>query len=192
MTTTSKYHFTKEEIVEEFEIIRAAKKDKAKFEILYNHYHEQIFRFIYQRLDNKELAFDITQQVFLKAMVNLDKYEFKGVPFASWLYRIASNELMGAFKRNSSLRTLNIDSTGLKEMAEEADEDDFEMLQPQLADAVSKLPEADLQLVEMRFFQHLPFKQISEILNIPEANAKMRLYRILERLKKQLAPLRSR
>lgn len=184
---SSKFHFTEEEIVEEFEIIKQAKKDRAKFEILYNNYHEQIFRYIYQRVDNKELAFDITQQVFLKAMVNIEKYEFKGVPFGSWLYRIASNELLSAIKRNSSIRTVNIDSSGLKEMAEETDENIWEAFQPQLVEAISKLPEQDLQLVEMRFFQHMPFKQIAEILDTSEANAKMRLYRILERMKKQIA-----
>jgi RNA polymerase sigma-70 factor (ECF subfamily) len=184
--TSSKFHFTEEEIVEEFEIIKQAKKDRAKFEILYNNYHEQIFRYIYQRVDNKELAFDITQQVFLKAMVNIDKYEFKGVPFGSWLYRIATNELLSAIKRNSSIRTVNIDSTGLKEMAEDTDENIWEAYQPQLIEAIGKLPEQDLQLVEMRFFQKMPFKQIAEILDTSEPNAKMRLYRILERMKKQI------
>ena len=55
-----------------------------------------------------------------------------------------------------------------------------------LATAIAELDEDDLQLVEMRFFEKRAFKEIGEILEITENNAKVRLYRVLERLKKIL------
>jgi RNA polymerase sigma-70 factor (ECF subfamily) len=51
---------------------------------------------------------------------------------------------------------------------------------------IKQLPEDDLQMVEMRFFEKRAFKEIAEILNITENNAKVRMYRILERLKKTI------
>src|SRR5688572_30356328 len=77
---------------EEIEI-REAKADPALFRPLYDRYYERIFKFLYQRLDEKEDAFDLCSQVFLKALTNLGKYRSVGVPFSSWLYRIARNEL---------------------------------------------------------------------------------------------------
>ena len=68
--------------------IEAAKRDATNFGPIYNKYYKQIFGYIYQRMEDKDVAFDVTSQVFLKALTNLHKYEFKGVPFASWLYRI--------------------------------------------------------------------------------------------------------
>lgn len=177
-----KYHFTEKEILGEYQEIERAKKDPLLFEVLYNRYHEPIYRFIYQRLNDKDLVSDITSHVFLKAMLNLEKYEFRGVPFASWLYRIANNELNQVFKRNAHLRTLNIE----KEIAEEAEESFFNEYQPEVIQQISLLPESDLQLIEMRFFQGLSFKQMSEILATKEGNVKMRLYRILEKIKEKI------
>ena len=81
------------EVKSERELINLAKKNSKYFEPIYKKYHEQIFRFVYQRLNNEDDAADITSQVFLKALLNLEKYEFRGFPFSSWLYRIALNEV---------------------------------------------------------------------------------------------------
>jgi RNA polymerase sigma-70 factor (ECF subfamily) len=51
---------------------------------------------------------------------------------------------------------------------------------------LDNLKDADLQLIELRFFEHRPFKEIAEILDMTESNAKVKTYRILERLKKRL------
>ncbi|MBL4754030.1 MAG: sigma-70 family RNA polymerase sigma factor [Flavobacteriales bacterium] len=186
MPEQSKYHHNKEQLAAEVEAIEAAKKDPAKFEVLYNKYYEQIFRYLYQRLDSKEEAFDITSEVFLKAMLNLYRYEFKGVPFASWLYRIAYNELNQAFRNNQVQRTINIDTTHVNEMIEEMEEDSREAYKPLLKAAINNLSDPDLNLVEMRFFEKRPFKEIGNILEITENNAKVRLYRVLAKLKEMI------
>ena len=87
------FHKTKTDIKSELQEIEESKKNPKKFEILYNRYHEQIFRYLYSRVDNTHLAADLTSQVFYKALLNIENYSFKGVPFASWLYRIAYNEM---------------------------------------------------------------------------------------------------
>ena len=179
-------HVSPEEIVQENQLIEAAKADPAQFGALYNNHYEKIFRFVYQRLDKKETAFDITQQVFMKALINIKKYEIRGVPFSSWLYRIARNELNQLFRKNSSHRTINIDETDLRYMADEMQADSLEEYSQKLPDVISDLEEDDLQLVEMRFFEKRSFKEIGDILDITENNAKVRLYRVLDRLKETL------
>ncbi len=187
MTTTSKYHVTKEAQQVELNHIEAAKKDPSKFEFLYNKYHEQIFRYIYQRVATKEQAFDATQEVFMKAMMNLHKYQYKGVPFSSWLYRIAMSEMGNVHKSKKANRAVNIDVVHVQDMMDEMEDDSLqerEENKAKLIEAIGELPEAELQLIEMRFFEKRPFKEIGEILEITENNAKVKLYRALDKLKK--------
>jgi len=186
MEVVSKYHATREEMEREFELVAAAKADPARFRPLYDKYYERIFLFVYQRLDDKELAYDTVSQVFLKALSNLPRYEFKGVPFASWLYRIAKSEVYQLFRKQQAQRTVNIEKTQLGEMAEEMEEDKYAGFTEILGDAIAELDEDDMQLIEMRYFEKRPFKEIAEILEITENNAKVKVYRILERLKKIL------
>jgi len=185
MIETSKYHATQTDLANEQAEVEAAKKDPAKFAPLYEKCYEQIFRYIYQRSDDKEQAFDATQQVFIKAMESLYKYEFRGVPFASWLYRIASNEVNNLYRAQNAKRTVNIDSVGVYGMMEEMEETKIDKYHDMIVTIISdELPEEELQLIEMRFFEKRSFKEIGEILNITENYAKVKTYRILEKLKK--------
>jgi len=185
MAEQSKYHQTRDQLDAEAAEVEAVKKDPAKFEVLYNRYYEQIFRYLYQRLDSKEEAFDLTSEVFLKAMLNLSRFEYKGVPFSSWLYKIAFNELNQAFRANKVQRTINIDSTSVHEIIEEMEEGK-EDYKPLLKSAINRLSDADLNLVEMRFFEKRPFKEIGKILEITENNAKVKLYRVLDKLREMM------
>jgi RNA polymerase sigma-70 factor (ECF subfamily) len=71
----------------------------------------------------------------------------------------------------------------LKSVADEMMADALEEYSAKLPDVIAELNEDDLQLVEMRFFEKRPFKEIAEILNITENNAKVKLYRILDKMK---------
>jgi RNA polymerase sigma-70 factor (ECF subfamily) len=186
MLQTSKYHVTPSDLSNEQTLVEAAKKDAAKFGVLYDKYYEQIFRFIYQRLDDKEQAFDSTQQVFVKALEKLAKYEFKGVPFSSWLYRIASNEVVDVFRAQKAQRTVNIDSVSVYGIIDELQETKIDEYHDKIVGIIANLPEDELQLIEMRFFEKRAFKEIAEILEITENNAKVKTYRILEKLKKTI------
>ncbi len=186
MEGISKYHATNEDMLNEQVLVESARKDPEQFKGLYNKYYERIFLFVWQRVDDKDLAHDVCSQVFLKAMTNLHKYEFKGVPFASWLYRIAKSEVYTAFRKEQTKRTVNMDTAGLGEMVEEMVEDKYEPYIEILKESVTDLEEDDMQFVEMRFFEKRAFKEIADIFGITENNAKVKTYRILEKLKKIL------
>lgn len=183
MTVNPVYHQTSPLMEEELSWIRRAQKDPESFGPLYRKYHEQIFRYIYQRMDDEELAFDVTSQVFLKALNNLHRYEYRGVPFSSWLYRIAKSELYQSFRDRKAQRTVNIDSFQLFELIDEIEEDGSDMNKKRLFECLPKLKEKDMQLIEMRFFERRSFREIGEILDITENNAKVKAFRALEKLK---------
>ena len=184
MTVNPMYHQTNDKLQEELTLISAAKQDPERFGPLYKKYHEQIFRYIYQRVDDHELAFDVTSQVFIKALNNLHKYEFRGVPFSSWLYRIAKSELYQAFRDRKARRTINVESMHLFEMIDEMDEEDNTASKRKLLQCLTLLKENDLQMIELRYFERRSYKEIGEIIGVSENNAKVRSFRALERLKK--------
>jgi len=186
MNFNPRYHHTNDQLHQEQLIIEAAKQNPEHFGPIYDKYYKQIFGYVYQRMDCKDTAFDVTAQVFLKALTNLNRYEFKGVPFASWLFRIAHSEVMQLFRDQKNKRAVNADVGDLKNIYEEVQEPFFEEYLPALQQIIKQLPEEDLQMIEMRFFEQRPFKEIAEVLEITENNAKVRMYRILERLKKTI------
>jgi RNA polymerase sigma-70 factor (ECF subfamily) len=186
MLQQSKYHATESDLANEQAVVEAAKKDPGKFAPLYDKYYEQIFRFIYQRVDDREHAFDAVQTTFMKALNNLHKYEFRGVPFASWLYRIASSEVNNLFRVEKAQRTVNVESVSVYHIIEEIQESKIDEYHDKIVGIISGLPEDELQLIEMRFFEKRAFKEIAEILDITENNAKVKTYRILDKLKKMI------
>jgi len=175
------------EMQEEWQEVQAAQRDPAMFRPLYERYFESIYLFIFRRTNEQSLAADICSQVFLKAMQRLGTYRYKGVPFSAWLYRIASNEVAQHFRKAKKNRTVSIDEANVKEMFDEMD-DPIEMpSQEELVVALDGLKEDDLQIIELRYFEGLPYKEIAEIMNITENNAKVKTFRILNRMKKKLS-----
>lgn len=176
------------ERLSEAEIIQLAKKRQDYFGLLYNTYFDRIYRFVFKRLGGlEEIAGDLTQQTFIKAMANLERYEDRGLPFSSWLFRIAQNEVSMYFRSKKKTVSVAIEERMVTDLFEEAhivqsmSQDD----QEKLIDLLNHMDQEQLDLIELRFFQEMSFKEIADIYAISEANAKMRVYRILEKLNKK-------
>ena len=177
------------EALSESDQIRLAKEDRKYFSGLYERYFEQLYRFIFKRLGgNEEVAGDLVQQTFIKAMANLDRYEDRGLPFSAWLYRIAQNEVNLYFRAQKKHYFVEINERQLGGLIEETTGSGTtcsdEEIQ-RLVTLLNELEESHLDLIELRFFQELSFREIADIYSISEANAKMRLYRLLEKIKLQ-------
>ncbi len=191
MTDIASYHLTAEEITSEEKLIEAAQANPRDFEPLYKRYFQRIANYIYHRIEDKETAFELTSQVFYKALENLPKYKPMGVPFSAWLFRIAGNEMNQYFRKNKAVRILSIDRDGLGELKGDMEENDQPEIDKQLFEALQTLKEEDMELVNMRFFEKRSFKEICEILDMNESACKMKLYRILEKLKQQLTSVKN-
>src|SRR5690606_38641575 len=99
--------------------IELSKKDNRYFAPIYERYHEQIFRFVYKRMDNIDDAGDITSQVFFKALVNLKSFKHTASPFVSWLYRIALNEVNQFYRDQKKKRTVNINDMDIRNIVQD-------------------------------------------------------------------------
>lgn len=171
-----------DELKTEWGLIESAKLDSQSFEPLYNKYYELILKFAYKRLDTVEDAYEITANTFAKALSNIGKYRQQGFLFSSWLYRIAINEINEFYRNAKKKRTVNIDDTAARYIAEETGRDRQELNQS-LKIALQYLDVQELQLLELRFFEERPFSEVAEILGITENNAKVKTYRVIDKLK---------
>ena len=180
------HHITSEEIQEEQKIITAAKKDIRKFGALYDRYYEGIFNFVYRRSDDEAVAADLVSQTFLKAMQGLKKYEFRGLPFSAWLYRIASNEVNKHYRKGKRQQVFSLEEGRVLELMESDGEGADEEQLAMAVQLLKALPTDMMEVLELRFFEEKSFKEIAYILDISESGAKMRTYRALEKLKSSL------
>ena len=176
-----------EDLQEEWLEVQAAQQDPAMFRPLYDRYFEPIYLYILRRTADEALSADICSQVFLKAMQRIGSYEFKGVPFSAWLYRIASNEVAQHYRKAKKKRVVTLEDAPVAELMEEMQEDgSAEDYMPLLVAVLDQLKEEDLQLIELRFFEGKPYREIAGIMDITENNAKVRTFRILNRMKKKM------
>lgn len=184
MSINPLYHHTEEKLQQELQLVKAAQKDPQRFAPLYDKYYEQIFRYIYQRMDDKDLAFDVASQVFLKALNSIERYEYRGVPFSSWLYRIAKSEVYQSFREKKAKRTVNVETIQLEGFIEDWEEDTTEENRKILLNVIGSLKEEEVQLIEMRYFEKRSYREIGEILELTENNAKVKTHRVINKMKK--------
>lgn len=175
---------TDEEIRKEQEIISRSKKDAKAFGILYEKYFDRIFHFIYRQTDDEDVAGDLCSQTFVNALNNLSRFEFRGLPFSAWLYKIASNEVNKHYRKNKGKKVFSIEELKVRELVERADEGWDEELIQKLIEFMKDLPTDMLQVLELRYFEDKDFKEIAFILDITESGAKMRTYRALDKLRR--------
>lgn len=175
---------TGQQLLREEEIIEKARKSPGDFKPLYEKYFRPIFLFVLHRVGDKELTADLTSQVFLKALQKLHIYESRGFPFSSWLFRIAVNECNDFFRKSKRNRIVVLDDSHAETLYEEMfGSERMEELKAKLPNILERLAEDELQVIQLRFMEGRPFKEISEILGISENYAKVKTYRVLDKMK---------
>ncbi|MFM7852385.1 MAG: RNA polymerase sigma factor, partial [Flammeovirgaceae bacterium] len=103
----------------------------------------------------------------------------------AWLFRIAINEANEFFRKTNRTRWVSMDDRIVQRLHDELTYDTTTHdLSAQLPSLLLTLKEDELQLIQLRFFEGLSFKEIGEILELTENNAKVKTYRTLEKLKK--------
>jgi RNA polymerase sigma-70 factor (ECF subfamily) len=173
-----------EDIGNEKLLILASQADPKAFEPLYEKYFKRIFLFIHHRINDKAITADITSQTFLKALLNLHTFKFKGLPFSAWLFRIAINECNEFYRKNSRTRLVTIDEHAMNNLYDGLVADSrFDSLEQRLPEILQKLSIEELHLIDLRFFEQRSFKEVGQIMGITETFAKVKLYRTLEKMR---------
>jgi RNA polymerase sigma-70 factor (ECF subfamily) len=176
---------------QEKDLIERAKYSSEAFGELYDMYYDRIFGYTLRRSADIDSAKDITSEVFFKALKNLGKFRWQGVPFSHWLYRIANREIIN--HHNSRKREVNYETASRKgndsvqqELTEFRDDikayDDY----LDIHRYISRLSSKHQEVIALRYFENLSMAEISNILQKPEGTVKSALHRGIERLRKMM------
>lgn len=173
-----------QELSEE-ELIVSAQENPENFKLIYEQHFAAIFGFILKRVNDQEITADITQQVFLKGLTNINKFKYQGLPYSAYLYRIAINECNSYFRENDKTRYVTIEERVIENFSNEIKPDnDYELELPKLKNALLKIKPNEVELLELRFFEQCSFKEVGYFFKITENSAKVKTYRLLNKLKK--------
>jgi RNA polymerase sigma-70 factor, ECF subfamily len=180
-------HRTEAELAAERELILAAQRDRAAFAPLYQRYVDQIFAYAYSLTHNRELAEDVTAATFARAMEELPRFEWRGVPYSAWLYRVAANLVARDKRRPGWIELsphLHDGDESPEDIATRHDRD------AHIRAVVVDLPADQRQAVLLRFGGELRNKEIGELMGRSEGAVKLLTFRAMTTLRKRLgAPL---
>lgn len=170
------------EAEDERQLIEAAQRDASRFAELYERNFERVYAFVVRRVRSRAEAEDVTSEVFHRALANLRRFEWRDVPFAAWLYRMAANAI--ADRRQQASR-----ETELPEAADDI-EDPVAMRQVEeraaLFRLVQELPADQYRVVIMRFVEQKSIREIAGELRRSEGAIKQLQFRALENLRARM------
>jgi len=158
-------------------LIEAAQKDPGRLADLYENNFERVYAFIVRRVRDRHEAEDLTAEVFQHALANLPRFEWRGVPFAAWLFRIAANAIADRWQRISKERSDpvsdDLDRASWQEIERRA----------MLFQLVDDLPADQRSVIIKRFVEQKSIREIAEEFGRSEGAIKQLQFRALENLR---------
>jgi RNA polymerase sigma-70 factor, ECF subfamily len=172
---------------EELLVQRAQQQDSEALTRIYEAYFDKIYRYLVVRVRNETEAEDLTQQVFMKVLQSISSYKSKGVPFSSWIYRIAHNQMVDFMRQQNKKATVDIEGLQLPDNA-----DDPQQVIEQQVDveevkkATQKLTAAQQEVLSLRFTAEMSIAQCAEIMGKSEGAIKALQHSAVLALRKAL------
>jgi RNA polymerase sigma-70 factor (ECF subfamily) len=175
---------------EEINLINAARTDPEAFGELYQRYVVRIYNYIFYRTGNAHDAEDITARVFFKALKNIGSYRHMGLPFSSWLYRIAHN-LVANFHRDSMrIKEISLENNPHPNLTTRQEFPEVNLTKEQdvgtLLEIISDLPRIRQELIILKFVEKLSNAEIAKIMRKSEGAIKSLYHRTLMDLRERI------
>lgn len=167
--------------------------DPAAFEAFYREHVEAVQRFVARRVADRELAADLTAEVFLAAIESADRYRPRRGRPAAWLYGIARNAVADAYRRNGRERRATVAIVGRRLL----DDDDAARMDEridaaararELHAAIERLSERERAVLELVALDDLSIIEAASVLGIRPVTARVRLHRARRALRARLEP----
>ncbi|MEO8083600.1 MAG: sigma-70 family RNA polymerase sigma factor [Ardenticatenales bacterium] len=164
-------------------LVEAARHDRQAFGQLYDRHFDAIYHYVARRVGDEALAEDLTAAVWERALIAIERFELRGVPFAAWLYRIAGNLIANHHRRArlvSFVPFLPNAIPGAESGADQIDE------RTAVREAFQTLAEGDREVLSLCYHAGLTPPEIADVLGCSPAAVHKRLHRARQRLRQQL------
>lgn len=168
-------------------IERARAGDQQALAAVYDWYLPRVYRYILSRVGHVAEAEDVTEDIFLRMLGAIADYKRTSVPFSAWLFRIARNHLVSYYRKNGNRK----DHGELQETMADSGQDPASIVETQLmlgevADAVQRLPDAQRDVIALRFAVGLSIAETAQVLGKRQGNVKALQHKAVTRLQKIL------
>jgi len=164
-------------------LVEAAQRDPARFAELYEINFERVYAYVVRRVQGRAETEDLTSEVFHQALANLKRFEWRGIPFAAWLFRIAANLIADRWQRSGrettdeeSIESAQISSTEIAEVERRAT----------LFRLIETLPVEQRRVVLLRFVEQKSIKEVAKAIRKSEGAVKQLQFRALSSLKARM------
>jgi RNA polymerase sigma-70 factor, ECF subfamily len=164
-------------------LVEAAQKDPACFAELYELNFERVYAYVCKRVGNRAETEDLTAEVFHQALANLKRFEWRGIPFAAWLFRIAANLISDRWQRSG--REINDDQQIELAQVRPAEIEEVER-RATLFRLVESLPAEQKRVVVLRFVEQKSIKEVSKEVGKTEGAVKQLQFRALTSLRARM------
>lgn len=170
---------------QERRLIEAAQSDPSRFADLYESNFHRVYAFVARRVNNRDEAQDITAEVFHQALRNLGRFQWRGVPFAAWLLRIAANTLADRWQRAARGVEVPADEAQMESAAISVEDPEVER-RAMLFQLVDRLPAEQRLVIMRRFVDQKSIREIAQELGRSEGAVKQLQFRALETLRSNM------
>lgn len=161
-------------------LVEAAQRDPRCFAELYELHFHRVYAYAVTRLHDRDAAEDVTSTVFHQALAKIKTYEWRGVPFATWLFRIAANTIADRRKRGARDSGDAVPDELEDNRAENAEH------RAVLFELVEGLPADQRRVVVMRFVEEKSIREIAKEIRKTEGAVKQLQFRALQKLRAQM------
>lgn len=144
------------------------------FDVLLNRYRGKVFSYIFHIVKNQDVADDIFQETFVKIIMTIKQGRYVETgKFSAWVTRIARNLVIDYFRQEKSENLVSIDNDDVdilnrRDLSDSTIEDN--MVQTQICNDIRRLihslPDSQRNVIEMRFYQNMSFKEIADATNV--------------------------
>jgi len=148
------------------------KGDLSQFAYIYDLYIKKIYNYIYYRTQHKETAEDLTANCFTRALENITKYNPEKGSFSSWLYKIAKNTIYDHYRKMKYVSNID-DIWDLSDKTDVEMDIDTKIQVEKVKKYLTKIKPEHREIIIMRLWDNLSYKEISEITGKAEGNCKV-------------------
>jgi len=156
---------------------------------IHDSYYPPLFRYILLRVSDRELAEDLTSEVFTRLLAALRKGTAPQTTLRGWLYGVASNVVADHQRAAYRVTHTELDESLVNPGAGPAERLEHTLTREALLEAVQDLTEEQQQVIALRYGSELPFRDVAEAMGKTEGAVKQLLARAVTRLSKTMQPL---
>lgn len=167
---------------------KAKSGDHEALSTLYTFYFPRVYRYVAGRVRSTQDAEDVTEEVFLRLVANLKRYEWRGLPFGAWVFRIARNEVVSHVRRQ---RRRGVPAQLSETMPDESQDHvaayELQATIEVVREATTKLPPAQRDVISLRFGAGLSVAETALTLGKTENNVKVLQHKAIAKLQGMVA-----